>query len=86
MVNWGNSQNEELIRCIERGDIDPHNTAGDYLFGKTVQLFAGFEVDGTPKSRANAIARLCKKLRNYCFDGTLPGRQKQAAGELFTSH
>jgi len=86
MVNWGNNQNEELVRCIERGDIDPPNTDGDYLFGKTDQLFKGFKGDGTPRSRANAIARLRKKLRNYCFDGTLPGRQKQAAGELFTSH
>ena len=80
MVNSGNDQNEELVRCIERGDIDPHNTDGDYLFGKTA------EGDGTTRLRSNAIARLRKKLRNYCFDGTLPGRQKQAAGELFTSH
>ena len=86
MVNWGNDQNEELVRCIEGGDIDPHNTDGDYLFGKMVQLFKGFEGDGTPRSRANAIARLRIKRRNYCFDGTLPGRWKRAAGELFTSH
>ena len=80
MVNSGNDQNEELVRCIERGDIDPHNTDGDYLFGKTA------EGDGTTRLRSNAIARLRKKLRNYCFDGTLPGRRKRAAGELFTSH
>jgi hypothetical protein len=86
MIYWGEDQNLELVRCIERGDIDPHNTDGDYLFGKSVQLFKGFEGDGTTRSRANVIARLRKKLRNYCFDGTLPGRQKQAAGELFTSH
>ena len=86
MIYWGEDQNLELVRCIERGDIDPHNTDRDYLFGKLVQLFKGFEGDGTTRSRANVIARLRKKLRNYCFDGTLPGRQKQAAGELFTSH
>ena len=86
MVYWGEDQNLELVRCIERGDIDPHNTDGDYLFGKSVQLFKGFEGDGTTRSRANVIARLRKKLRNYCFDGTLPGRRKRAAGELFTSH
>jgi hypothetical protein len=86
MVYWGNDQNEELVRCIKRGDIDPHNTDGDYLFGKTVQLFKGFKGDGTTRSRANAIARFHKKLRNYCFDRTLPGRRKRAAGELFTSH
>ncbi len=87
MVNWGDDQNKELIRCIERGDIDPHNTDGDYLFGKTVQLFKGFKGDRTQKSRSNVIARLRKKLKTYCFDGTLHGRQKQAAaGDLFTSH
>ena len=51
MVNWGNDQNEELVRCIEGGDIDPNNTDGDYLFGKMVQLFKGFEGDGTPRLR-----------------------------------
>jgi hypothetical protein len=79
MVYWGEDRNLELVRCIKRGDIDPHNTDGDYLFGKMVQLFKCFEGDGTTRSRANVIARLRKILRNYCFDGTLPGRQKRAA-------
>jgi hypothetical protein len=58
MVNWGNKQNNNLIRCIERGDIHPHNLDGAYLYGKTVQHFKGFEGDGTPKSRANIISQL----------------------------
>ena len=85
MVNWGNDQNNQLILAIERGDIDPHNLDGNYLFGKTVQLFPGYEGDGTPKARTNVIARLRKKLRNYVFDGTVSGRRKRrAVGELFT--
>jgi hypothetical protein len=63
MVYWGEDQNLELVRCIERGDIDPHNTDGDYLFGKMVQLFNGFEGDGTTRSRANVIARLRKNAQ-----------------------
>ena len=88
MVHWGNVQNNKLIEYIESGDIDHHNLDGNYLFGKTVQLFPGFKGDETPKSRANVIARLCKKLRNNIFDGTVRGRrQKQrAVGELFTLH
>ena len=74
-----------LILAIERGDIDPHNLDGAYLFGKTVQLFPGYEGDGTPKARTNVIARLRKKLRNHVFDGTVSGRRKRrAVGELFT--
>ena len=64
MVNWGEVQNKDLIVCIERGDINPHNLDGAYLFKKTIQLFKGFDGDGTPKSRANVIGRLRKKLRN----------------------
>ena len=77
MVYWGEDQNLELVRCIERGDIDPHNADGDYLFGKTVQLFKGFEGDGTTRSRANVIARLRKMLRNYCFDGLCLGGKNE---------
>ncbi len=85
MVYWSEQQNNNLLRCIERGDIDPHNLDGAYLYGKTLQLFKGFEGDGTPKSKANVISQLCKKLRNYVFDGSVKGRQKQTAeGELFT--
>ena len=85
MVNWGDQQNDELIAFLEKGDIDPHNLDGNYLFGKTVQLFPGYEGDGTPKARTNVIARLRKKLRNYVFDGTVSGRRKRrAVGELFT--
>ncbi len=76
MVNRGDNQNNELILAIKRGDIDPHNLDGTYLFGKTVQLFAGYEGDGTPGARQNLIARLRKKLRNVIFDGTVSGRQK----------
>jgi len=74
MVNWGDDQNYDLLIFIERGDIDPHNLDGNYLFGKTVQLFPGYEGDGTAKARQNVIARLCKKLRNYIFNGTVSGR------------
>jgi len=85
MVNWGDQQNDELIAFLEKGDIDPHNLDGNYLFGKTVQLFPGYEGDGTPKARTNVIARLRKKLRNYVFDGTVRRRRKRrAVGELFT--
>ena len=85
MVNWGDQQNDELIAFLEKGDIDPHNLDGNYLFGKTVQLFPGYKGDGSAKQRGNVIARLCKKLRNYLFDRTIGGRQKRhAAGELFT--
>ena len=85
MVNWGNKQNEELVAFLEQGAIDPHNLDGNYLFGKTVQLFPGYEGDGTPKARTNVIARLRKKCRNYVFDGTVSGRRKRrAVGELFT--
>ena len=85
MVNWGDDQNYDLLIFIERGDIDPHNLDGNYLFGKTVQLFPGYEGDGTAKARQNVIARLRKKLRNYIFNGTVSGRQKRrAVGELFT--
>jgi hypothetical protein len=53
------------------------------LFGKTVQLFPGYEGDGTAKARLNVIARLRKKLRNYVFDGAVHGRRKRrAVGEL----
>ena len=84
MVNWGEVQNKEIIDCIKRGDINPHNLDGAYLFGKMVQLFKGFDRDRTPKSRANVIEQLCKKLRNYVFNGTMAGRRKRAvAGELF---
>jgi hypothetical protein len=87
MVNWGKVQNADLILAIERGDMDPHNLDGNYLFAKTVQLFPGYQGDGTSKARQNVIARLRKKLRNYVFDGTVSGRQKQCAvGELFTLH
>ena len=48
MVYWGDDQNNELILAIKRGDIDPHNLDRTYLFVKTVQLFAGYEGDGTP--------------------------------------
>jgi hypothetical protein len=74
MVNWGDDQNNELILAIERGDIDPNNLDGSYLFGKTVQLFAGYEGDGTHGTRQNVIKRLRKKLRNVVFDGTASGR------------
>jgi hypothetical protein len=85
MVYWGEQKNDDLLRCIERGDIDPHNLDGAYLYGKTLQLFKGFEGDRTPKLKANVISRLCKKFRNYVLDGTVRGRQKQTArGELFT--
>jgi hypothetical protein len=85
MVFWGKQQNNYLLRCIKRRDIDPHNLDGAYLYGKTLQLFKGIEGDGTPKSKANVISQLYKKLRNYVFDGTVKGRQKQTAeGELFT--
>ena len=85
MVNWGDDQDNELIKKIEEGLIDPHNLDGNYLYGKTVQLFPGFEGDGTTKTRSNVIARLRKKLRNYQFDGTVSGRQKRRAlGELLS--
>ena len=72
-----------LILAIERGDIDPHNLDGTYLFGKTVQLFPGYEGDGTPAAKQNVIARLRKKLRNFVFDGTVSGRRKRhAVGEF----
>ena len=83
MVNWGDEQNQHLILAIERGDIDPHNLDGTYLFGKTVQLFPGYEGDGTPAAKQNVIARLRKKLRNFVFDGTVSGRRKRrAVGEF----
>lgn len=54
------------------------------MYGKTVQLFPGYEGDGTAKTRSNVIGRLRKKLRNYQFDGTISGRRKRrAVGELF---
>jgi hypothetical protein len=34
MVNWGDKQNNNLIGCIERGDINPHNLDGAYVYGK----------------------------------------------------
>jgi hypothetical protein len=84
MVNWGDDQDTALQLYIERGDIDPHNLDGNYLYGKTVQLFPGYEGDGTAKTRSNVIGRLRKKLRNYQFDGTISGRRKRrAVGELF---
>jgi hypothetical protein len=76
-----------LIRCIERRVINPHSFDGAYLNGKILQHFKGFEGDGTPKLKANIISQLCQKLRNYVFDGSVKGRQKQTAeGELFTLH
>ncbi len=74
MVNWGDDRNNQLILAIEGGDIDPNNLDGNYLFGKTVQLFSGYEEDGTPGARQNVIARLRKKLRIFVFDGTVSGR------------
>jgi hypothetical protein len=85
MVYWSKQQNNDLLRCIERGDINPHNLDGAYLYGKTLQLFKGFEENGTPNLKANIISQLCKKLSNYAFDGTVKKRQKRTAeGELFT--
>jgi hypothetical protein len=49
MVYWGKQQTNDLLRCIERGGIDPHNLDGVYLYVKTLQLFKGFEGDRTPK-------------------------------------
>ena len=74
MVNWGDNQNDDLLLFIERGDIDPHNLDGNYLFWKTFQLSPGYKGNGTAKARQNVIAGLCKKLRNYIFDGTVSGR------------
>jgi hypothetical protein len=83
MVNWGDEQNNKLILAIESGDIDPHNLDGAYLFGKTAQLFPGYEGDGTTAAKQNVIARLRKKLRNFVFDGTVSGRRKRrAVGEF----
>jgi hypothetical protein len=64
MVYLGEQKNDNLLRCIKRGVIDPHNLDRAYLYGKTVQLFKGFEGDKTPKLRANFISQHCKKLRN----------------------
>ena len=84
MVNWGDNQDKALQLYIERGDIGPHNLDGNYLFGKTVQLFPGYEGDGTAKTRSKVIRRLRKKLRTYQFDGTVSVRRKRhAVGELF---
>ena len=74
MVNWGDDRNNQLILAIEGGDIDPNNLDGNYLFGKTFQLSPGYKGNGTAKARQNVIAGLCKKLRNYIFDGTVSGR------------
>ena len=69
MVNWGDDQNNDLLLLIKRGDIDPHNLDGNYLFGNTVHLFLGYKGDGTAKARQNVMARLHKKLRNYISTG-----------------
>jgi len=49
MVNLGDDQNSELILAIERGDINPHNLDGTYLFGKTVQLSQAMKGTGLPE-------------------------------------
>ena len=48
MVNWSNVQNDKLIEYIESGEIDPHNLDGNYLYGKTQQLFPRYQGDGIP--------------------------------------
>ena len=51
--------------------MDPRNLVGNYLYRKTVQLFPGYEGDGTAKTRSNIFGQLLKKLQNYQFDGTV---------------
>ena len=79
MVYWGDDQNKELLRLIKAGVINPNTTDGDALIQYTVTHFDGFQGNKTPALRANAIARLQKKLRNYVFEGTVKGTRKRAA-------
>ena len=79
MVYWGDDQNKELLRLIEAGVINPNTTDRDALIQYTVTHFDGYQGSKTPASRANAIARLRKKLQNYLFDGTVKGTRKRAA-------
>jgi hypothetical protein len=79
MVYWGDDQNIKLLQLIEQGVINPNTTDGNTLFNYTVSHFDGFQGDGTASTKANTIARLRKKLRNYLFEGTIKGTRKRAA-------
>jgi hypothetical protein len=71
MVNWGEQQDMDLGRAIKNREIDPHNLDGTWLFGKTVQLFEGYQGDGTPEAKANVIAQLRKKPELCCWKDVL---------------
>ena len=79
MVYWGDDQYKELVTLIQAGVITPYTTDGEALIQYTVTHFNGYQGSKTPASRANAIARLRKKLRNYLFDGTVKGTRIGAA-------
>ena len=49
MINWGDDQNNELILGIEKGDIDPHNFDGTYLFEKQFSFLQATKGTGLPK-------------------------------------
>lgn len=82
MVYWGDAENDRLLELIESGDINPHTTDGNALYNYTVTYFNGFQgEEGSASGKANAIARLRKKFRNYLFDGTIKGTRKRAAAQ-----
>ena len=82
MVYWGDVQNNRLLELIESGDINPNTTDGNALYNYTVNHFNGFQgEEGSASGKANAIARLRKKFRNYLFDGTIKGTRKRAAAQ-----
>ena len=79
---WGDEQNNRLLELIEKGDINPNTTDGTALYNYTVTYFNGFQgEEGSATGKANAIARLRKKFRNYLFDGTIKGTRKRAAAQ-----
>ena len=84
MVNWGDDQNYDLLIFVERGDIDPHNLDGNYLFGNTVHLFQATKGTGLPKQGRTSSHDFTKSSETT-YRRDLSGRQKRhAVGELFT--
>ena len=79
---WGDIQNNRLLELIESGEINPNTTDGTALYNYTVTYFNGFQgEEGSATGKANAIARLRKKFRNYLFDGTIKGTRKRSAAQ-----
>ena len=86
MVNWGNDQNDKLIRCIKRGDIDSHNTDGDYLFGKTVQLSKALKGTGDKNQGQNLLCAFAKSSGTTALTGLCPGGKNELQQVSYLPH